>query len=74
MDDLLRGWISMDLVNIFCKFQICKRKKDIEEIITEWVNKCHRIFWQIWKSRCNAIIEWETVNNITTIEKRKKVD
>ena len=44
MDDLLKGQIPKNLVNIFYKFQIRKRKKDIEELITEWANKCHRFF------------------------------
>jgi len=72
LDDLIKGWIPRDLVEIFKKYQIKKNKKDIDEIIIEWANKCHSFFRNIWKKRCNSLIDWEVANNITNIEKRRK--
>ena len=73
LDDLLIGWIPKKLRDIFTKYQIKKKMKDINSIIVEWINKINKFFYEkIWKTRNNEVNKWEKQNSISNVKKRKR--
>ncbi len=46
-------------------------KKDIEELISDWVMKIVKFIKDLWQRRNDDLAKWEKFNNITKAEKRK---
>jgi len=73
MDDILKGWIPSNLINILRKYQINDNKKIIRSILTKWLGKVNILFFNwIWKKRNDDTIAWEEKNGITALVKKTK--
>src|ERR1041384_1818974 len=73
MDDILKGWIPSNLINILRKYMIKDNKKIIRSILTKWLGKFNILFFNwIWKTRNDDTIAWEEKNGITALVKKTK--
>ena len=71
LDDLIRGWIPRELVEIFKKFNV--KKWEYNEIIIRWITKLNKWFHnRVWKKRCEDIIKWKETQGITKKDKTSK--
>jgi hypothetical protein len=49
--------------------------KEAKEFITIWINAAWNGFFEnIWKKRCEAVIDWEKANGISSADKKRKVN
>jgi hypothetical protein len=69
--DVIKGFIPNTLVTKVIK--ICRNKKvKAKKIIIDVLEEFQKILKQIWKERCDKVIEWEINNGITNKDKRMK--
>jgi ribonuclease HI len=69
--DVIKGFIPNTLVTKVIK--ICRNKKvKAKKIIIDVLEEFQKILKQIWKERCDKVIEWEINNSITNKDKRMK--
>ena len=60
LDSMLKGWIDVNLKNIFVKFlKFGKKLQIIKDILSKWLSKVNFFFKQIWKKRNKNILSWE---------------
>ncbi|RHZ77310.1 hypothetical protein Glove_182g30 [Diversispora epigaea] len=69
--DVIKGFIPNILVTKVKK--ICRNKKaKANKIIIDVLEEFQKILKQIWKERCDKVIEWEIKNGITNKDKRTR--
>jgi exonuclease III/ribonuclease HI len=68
--DIIRGAITHEICNQAT--QITKNEKSAKEAVCVATNKLWDLKKNIWKERCDRVIAWEKINNITTKDKKKK--
>ncbi|RHZ85347.1 hypothetical protein Glove_66g61 [Diversispora epigaea] len=68
--EIIKGYIPDILTNKIT--EICKDKRMAVRIIMETFDDFQTILKNIWKDRCEKVIEWEKENGITIRAKKKK--
>ncbi|RHZ80674.1 hypothetical protein Glove_132g171 [Diversispora epigaea] len=69
--DIIKGFVPSIITTKVIK--ICKYKKvKAKKIIIDAMEEFQQILKQIWKERCDKVIEWEVNNGITNKDKRIK--
>ncbi|RHZ77569.1 hypothetical protein Glove_176g58 [Diversispora epigaea] len=69
--EIIKGYIPDILTNKIT--EICKDKRMAVRIIMETFDDFQTILKNIWKERCEKVIEWEKENGITIRAKKKKI-
>ena len=71
LDDLIKGWIPVDFINIFKESMVKYSKKFVMDILNIWSQKILSFIKTLW---CKRNVDWHTWEkiNINKPEKRKK--
>ena len=71
IDDLIKGWIPVDFINIFKESMVKYSKKFVMEILSIWSQKILLFIKDLWCKRNVDWHIWEKIN-INKPKKRKK--
>ena len=73
-DNILKGWIPIRLINLLRKYLKRDSKTFIKNLLVKWLGKIDTMFFEkIWKPRNEDMLRWENTNNISKLQKRKRL-